>query len=71
MLYNFEFVLGFLYFPRDVLDIIYEDLLYGYCRLPFELSGKVVPEALTLLFFFHYYYTYLLGSFEWRKQKII
>ena len=50
-LYNFEFVLDFLHFPREVFDIMYEDLLHGYYILPFELSGKVLPVTLTLLFF--------------------
>ena len=28
-LYNFEFVLVFFYFPREIFGIMYEDLLYG------------------------------------------
>lgn len=46
-----EFVLFFLYFPRRDLEIICEDLLYCYYNLAFELSGKVFPMTLTLLFF--------------------
>ena len=34
-LYNFEFLLRLLYFPSDVFDVMYEDLLYGYYSLPF------------------------------------
>ena len=40
-----------MYFPREVLDIIYEDLLYGFYSLPFKFSGKVLPMILILLFF--------------------
>ena len=50
-LYNFEFLLGLLYFPREVFDIMYEDLLYGFYSLPFKFSGKVLPVILILLFF--------------------
>ena len=49
-LYNFEFLLGLLYFPREVFDM-YEDLLYGFYSLPFKYSGKVLPVILILLFF--------------------
>ena len=49
-LYNFEFLLGLLYFPRKVFDSIYEDL-YGYYSLLFKFSGKVLPVTLILLFF--------------------
>ena len=38
--YNFEFLLGLLYFPREVFDIMYEDLLYGFYSLPFKFSLK-------------------------------
>ena len=62
-LYNFEFGLDFLYFPREVFDNMYEDLLYDYHDLPFDLSGKAHPVDLTLLLF-HSYYTYLLGFFS-------
>ena len=48
---NFEFLLGLLYFPREVFDIMYEDLLYGFYSLPFKYSGKVLPVILILLFF--------------------
>ena len=48
---NFEFLLGLLYFPREVFDIMYEDLLYGFYSLPFKFSGKVLPVILILLFF--------------------
>ena len=50
-LYNFEFLLGLLYVPREVFDIMYEDLLYGFYSLPFKFSGKVLPVILILLFF--------------------
>ena len=50
-LYNFEFVLHLLYFRREVFEIIYEDLLYGYYSLPFKFSGKVLPVTFILLFF--------------------
>ena len=50
-LYNFEILLGLLYFPREVFDSMYEDLLYGYYSLPFKFSGKVLPVTLILLFF--------------------
>ena len=50
-LYNFEFVLGLLYFSREVFDIMYEGLLCGYYSLPFKFSGKVLPVTLILLFF--------------------
>ena len=50
-LYNFEFVLCLLYFRREVFEIVYEDLLYGYYSLPFTFSGKVLPVTLILLFF--------------------
>ena len=53
---NFEFVLGFLYFPREAVDIMYEDLLYGYYSLPFKFSGKVLPVTLTLLSFSFIFY---------------
>ena len=48
---NFEFFLRFLYFPREIFDIMYEDLLYGFYSLPFKFSGKVLPVILILLFF--------------------
>ena len=48
---NFEFLLRFLYFPREIFDIMYEDLLYGFYSLPFKFSGKVLPVILILLFF--------------------
>ena len=48
---NFEFLLGFLYFPREVFDIVYEDLFYSFYSLPFKFSGKVPPVILILLFF--------------------
>ena len=47
---NFEFLLGLLYFPREVFDMN-EDLLYGFYSLPFKFSGKVLPVILILLFF--------------------
>ena len=64
-LYNFEFLLGLLYFPREVFDM-YEDLLYGFYSFPFKFSGKVLPVILILLFF-----SFILYIFELRKQKII
>ena len=63
---NFEFLLGLLYFPREVFDIMYEDLLYGFYSFPFKFSGKVLPVILILLFF-----SFILYIFELRKQKII
>ena len=50
-LYNFEVKLDFMYFPKEVFDIIYEYLLYGCFSLSFELSGKVLQVTLALLFF--------------------
>ena len=50
-LYNFEILLGLLYFPREVFDSMYEDLLWSYYSLPFKFSGKVLPVTLILLFF--------------------
>ena len=50
-LYNFEFLLGLLYFPREDFDIMHADLLYGFYSLPFKFSGKVLPVILILLFF--------------------
>ena len=50
-LHNFEFLLGLLYFPREVFEIMYEDLLYSFYSLPFQFSGKVLPVILILLFF--------------------
>ena len=50
-LYNFEFLLGLLYFPREVFYIMYEDLLDGYHSSSFKFSGKVFPVTLILLFF--------------------
>ena len=67
-LYNFEFVLVYLYFPRDFFEIIYEDLLNGCYSLPFELSGKVLQVTLTLFISFIFYIPTIS---EWRKQKII
>ena len=51
LLYNFEFLLGFLYFSREIFDIMYEGLLYGIYILPFKFSGKVLLVILILLFF--------------------
>ena len=50
-LYNFEFLLGLLYYPREVFEIMYEELLYSFYSLPFQFSGKVLPVILILLFF--------------------
>ena len=50
-LYNFEFLLGLLYFPREVFDIMYQDFSFGFYSLPFKFSGKVLPVILILLFF--------------------
>ena len=44
--YNFEFLLGLLYFPREVFDFTYEDLLYGFYSLTFKFFGKVLPVIL-------------------------
>ena len=46
-LYNF----GLLYFPREVFDSMYEDLLYSCYSLPCKFSVKVLPVTLILLFF--------------------
>ena len=51
VLYNFKFLLGLLYFPGEVLDMTYEELLYSYYSLSFKFSGKVLPVTLVLLFF--------------------
>ena len=48
-LYKFPFILNFLYFLRDLFDIVYENLLCGYYC--FKFSGKALPVILTLLFF--------------------
>ena len=69
-LYNFEFLLGLLYFPREVFDM-YEDLLYGFYSFPFKFSGKVLPVILILLFFSFISNMPTRLFFEWRKQKII
>ena len=50
-LYNFAFVLSFLYFPRQVFDTMYENLLYGYYSLPFKFPEPCPSRTLTLLFF--------------------
>ena len=63
--------LGLLYFPREVFDIMHEDLLCDFYSLPFKVSGKVLPVILILLDFFIYIIPCLKGFFEWRKQKII
>ena len=62
-LYNFEFLLGILYFPRDVFDSMYKDLSYSYCSLPFKFSGKVLPVTLILLFFSFILYMSTRGFF--------
>ena len=71
-LYNFEFLLGLLYFPREVFDIMYKDLLYGFYSLPFKFSRKVLPVILILLFFSIKLYmptrVFLSGA---TKQRII
>ena len=63
---NFEFVLGFLYFPREAVDIMYEDLLYSCYSLPFKFSGKVLPVTLTLLCFSFIFY--IPTRFYWVVQ---
>ena len=40
-----------LHFHGEILDIIYEELFYGYHSLPFKPSEKILPVTLTLLFF--------------------
>ena len=50
--YNFEFLLGLLYFQREVFDIMYEDLLYGFYNFPFTFSGKVWVILILLFFSF-------------------
>ena len=49
--YNFEFLLGLLYFPRGAFDIMCENFLYSFYSFPFKFSGKVLPVILILLFF--------------------
>ena len=41
-LYNFQFLLGLLYFPREVFDIMYEDFLYSFYSLTSKFSAKVL-----------------------------
>ena len=60
---NFEFLLGLLYFPREVFNLTYVDLLYGY------YPGETF-QWLWYYCFSHLYYTCLLRFFERRKQKI-
>ena len=62
-LYNFEFGLNFLYFSREVFDNMYEDLLCDYHDLPLIFLGKPI-QWIWLYWFFHSYYTYLLGFFS-------
>ena len=69
-LYNFEILLGLLYFPREVFEIMYEDLLYGYYSFTFKFSGKVLPVTLILLFFLMYVVHAYQAFFERRKQRI-
>ena len=60
-LYNFEFLLGLLYFLREVFHIMYkEDSLYGYYKLRFNFLGKSF-QWLWYHCFSHLYYTCLLG----------
>ena len=47
-LYNFEFVLGFLYLTGKVFDIMHENLSYGNYSLP---SRKLLSLTLTVQFF--------------------
>ena len=54
--YNFEFLLGRLYFPREVFDIMNEDLLDGFYCIPFKFSGKILPVISILLFFSFIFY---------------
>ena len=49
--HNFQFLLGLLYFAREIFDIMYEGLLHGYYSLPFKFSEKVLTVTLILLFF--------------------
>ena len=51
------------YFPREVFDLIYVDLLYDY------YLGETF-QWLWYYCFSHLYYTCLLRFFERRKQKI-
>ena len=41
-LYNFQLLLGLLYFPREVFDIMYEDFLYSFYSLTSKFSAKVL-----------------------------
>ena len=43
-LYNFESVLGFLYFPREAFDITYEDLLVESKERPFHRFTSNFPN---------------------------
>ena len=70
-LYNFEFIVGFSCFPRWISGIMFEDLLYGYYSLPFELSQKVLQVSLNLNIFLIYTLNTYQAIFEWRHQKII
>ena len=51
LFYNFQFLLGLFYFPREVFDIMYEDFLYSFYSLISKFSGKVLLVILLLLFF--------------------
>ena len=50
---------------------MFEDLLYGYYSLPFELSQKVLQVSLNLNIFLIYTLNTYQAIFEWRHQKII
>ena len=45
---------SFVYFPREVLDIVYEDLLYGFYSLPFKFSGRTSSGDFDITIFLIY-----------------
>ena len=66
---NFQFLLGYLYFPGDFFDTMYGKLTScGNYSLPYELYRKVTPVVLTLLFLLFILY---IPIFEHLEKKII
>ena len=49
---NFEFLLGLLYFPREVFDVMYEDLLYNINEKNsnVKVTTRTFPENLNFKF---------------------
>ena len=70
-LYNFEILHGLLYFPGEVFDSMYEDLLYDYTAIiVYHLNFLVSPSGdfnitVFLIYIIHAY----LVFFEWRKRS--